>query len=47
MVTEAIEYSRKWAIKNKIAKKGDKIVLVAGMPFKTIGGTNTLTVFEI
>ncbi len=30
-----------------MAKKGDKIVLVAGMPFKKVGGTNTMTIFEV
>jgi len=47
MVTEAVEETRKWVIKNKMAKKGDKIVLVAGMPFKKVGGTNTMTIFEV
>lgn len=46
-VTAAIDFSRQWVLKNKIAKKGDKIVLVAGMPFKTIGGTNTISVFKV
>ncbi len=46
-VLEAITESRKFLLKEKLVKKGDKIVLVAGMPFRKIGGTNTLTVFEI
>ena len=46
-VTDAIEETRQWALKNKMAKKGDAVVLVAGMPFKHIGGTNTMTVFTV
>jgi len=46
-ITESIEGARKFLIKNKIAKKGDNIVLVAGLPFKTVGGTNTMTVFKV
>ena len=46
-VTEAIDGAREWLKKNKLAKKGDLVVLVAGMPFKTVGGTNTMTVFKV
>ncbi len=46
-LNEAIDGTRKWILNNKMAKKGDDIVLVAGMPFKNIGGTNTMTVFKI
>jgi pyruvate kinase len=46
-VTDAIDETRKFLVKEKIAKKGDSVVLVAGMPFRTVGGTNTMTVFKI
>ncbi len=38
---------RKFALENKIAKKGEKIVLSAGMPFGKVGSTNTLFVLNI
>lgn len=36
-----------FVLKNGIAKRGDKIVLSAGMPFGKIGSTNTLFVLNI
>lgn len=38
---------RAFVIKHKIAKKGDKIVLSAGMPFGKVGSTNTLFVLSV
>ncbi|MDQ5954106.1 MAG: hypothetical protein QG583_33, partial [Patescibacteria group bacterium] len=32
---------------NNIAKKGEKVVLSAGMPFGKVGSTNTLLVLTI
>ncbi len=46
-VIDAIEESRKFLREEKGAKAGERVVLVAGMPFRRVGGTNTLTVFEI
>ena len=37
----------KFVREQKIAKKGDKIVLSAGMPFGKVGSTNTLFVLDI
>ncbi len=37
----------KFVLENNIAKKGDKIVLSAGMPFGKVGSTNTLFVLKI
>lgn len=34
--------AREYCLKNKIAKKGDKIVIVAGIPFGKKGSTNTI-----
>lgn len=36
-----------FVVKEKIAKKGDKIVLSAGMPFGKVGSTNTLFVLTV
>lgn len=36
-----------FVIKEKIAKKGEKIVLSAGMPFGRVGSTNTLFVLNV
>ncbi len=38
---------QKFVLDNKIAKKGEKIVLSAGMPFGKVGSTNTLFVLAI
>lgn len=37
----------KFVLDNNIAKKGDKIVLSAGMPFGKVGSTNTLFVLKV
>lgn len=37
----------KFAVDNKIVKKGDKIVISAGMPFGKVGSTNTLFVVKV
>lgn len=34
--------AREYCLENKIAKKGDKIVIVAGIPFGKAGATNTI-----
>ncbi len=46
-ISEAVTVARDFVLKNKIAKKGDDVVIVAGIPFKKVGGTNTLTVFKV
>jgi pyruvate kinase len=45
---EAFEVVRAYTLKNKLASKGDRVVLVAGAPFNKKGvQTNTLTVETI
>ncbi|MFA5997455.1 MAG: pyruvate kinase [Candidatus Paceibacterota bacterium] len=44
---EAIKEVRAFVLKNKLAKKGDKVVIVAGVPFGHIGGTNMTLVEKI
>ncbi len=43
-VEEAIDVIRKTLVKEKILNKGDKVVVVAGMPFSTIRETNMIFV---
>ena len=43
----AIKEAKKHCLKNKLAQKGDKIVIVAGMPFGKSGMTNTILVERI
>ena len=46
-ISEVIERSRKTLLSKKLVKKGDDIVIVAGIPFGQSGGTNTLIVRKI
>lgn len=43
-VDEAFKEIRTFILKNKIAKKGDKVVIAAGIPFGKAGGTNMVLV---
>ena len=43
-VSEVIDQVKDFVIKNKYAKKGDKIVIAAGVPFGKVGGTNMIMV---
>ncbi|MBI3671422.1 pyruvate kinase [Candidatus Azambacteria bacterium] len=43
-INEVIGHAREFAIKQKYAKRGDKIVIAAGVPFGHIGGTNMVMV---
>ena len=43
----AIKEAKKHCLKSKLAQKGDKIVIVAGMPFGKSGMTNTILVERI
>jgi len=43
-ITEVMSAVRVYMLKNKLAKKGDKVVLAAGIPFGHTGGTNTVKV---
>ncbi len=44
---EVVETAKKMAVENKMAKKGDKIVIAAGIPFGASGTTNLLLVQKI
>jgi pyruvate kinase len=44
MLNEVIKLARNYVVKNKIAEKGDKIVLALGMPFGKKIDTNMLLV---
>lgn len=46
-LTEVLSLIRSIALTNKLAKKGDKVVVVAGMPFGQAVDTNMLLVEEI
>ncbi len=46
-VSEVTEIAKQMSIKHKIAKKGDKIVIAAGIPFGKAGATNLLIVQTI
>ncbi|PID83114.1 pyruvate kinase [Candidatus Campbellbacteria bacterium] len=46
-VEGAINASRKVLLEKKIAKKGEKVVLVVGLPFGQVGSSNTISVFEV
>ena len=43
-VAEVMKVVRAYVLENKIAKKGDKVVVAAGIPFGNTGGTNTIMV---
>ncbi len=43
-VSDVMEEVRSFVIKNKYAKKGDKIIIAAGVPFGKVGGTNMIMV---
>ncbi len=43
-IEDVIKEVRSYVISRKLAKKGDKVVIAAGIPFGRIGGTNMLLV---
>jgi len=44
---EVASFAKSYCLKNKLAQKGDKIVIVAGMPFGKSGTTNTILAEKI
>ncbi len=46
-VGQVTEHVDKFMIKNKLTRKGDKVVIAAGVPFGKVGGTNMLFVHEV
>jgi len=46
-VGQVTEHVDKFIIKNKLTRKGDKVVIAAGVPFGKAGGTNMLLVHEV
>jgi len=46
-VAEVTDEVGKFVVKNRLAKKGDKVVIAAGVPFGKTGGTNTLLVHTV
>ncbi len=46
-IPEVMKVVSAYMLKNKFAKKGDKVVIAAGVPFGHIGGTNMVLVEEI
>jgi pyruvate kinase len=44
---EMVEKGKRMALRHKIAKGGDRIVLMAGIPFGTAGSTNVLHVVRL
>jgi pyruvate kinase len=42
-----VEKGKRMALRHKIAKGGDRIVLMAGIPFGTAGSTNVLHVVRL
>ena len=45
--TKIAEVSEKIAIREKIVKKNDTLIITAGIPFGTIGSTNSIRVIKI
>lgn len=43
-VSDVMKVVRAYVLKHKLAKKGDKVVVAAGIPFGHVGGTNTIMV---
>lgn len=43
-IADLMTVVREYMLKNKLAKKGDKVVVAAGIPFGHTGGTNTVKV---
>lgn len=43
-ISDVMKVVRAYVLKNKLAKKGDKVVVAAGIPFGHVGGTNTVMV---
>jgi pyruvate kinase len=44
---EMVEKGKRMALRHKLAKGGDRIVLMAGIPFGTAGSTNVLHVVRL
>jgi pyruvate kinase len=44
---EMVEKSKRMALRHKIAKGGDRLILMAGIPFGTAGSTNVLHVVRL
>jgi len=42
-----VTFTKEYLQKNKFAKKGQKAVIAAGVPFGTSGGTNTVHAIEL
>jgi len=43
-VSDVMKVVRAYVLKHKLAKKGDKVVVAAGVPFGHTGGTNMVMV---
>ncbi len=46
-VAEVEDNVRKYMLKNHFAKKGDRIIIAAGIPFGKVGGTNMMFVLTV
>ncbi len=46
-VADVLDEVKKFATKNRFAKKGDKVLIAAGVPFGHVGGTNMIMVQKI
>ena len=44
---EMVEKSKRMALRHKIANGGDRLILMAGIPFGTAGSTNVLHVVRL
>ena len=44
---EMVEKGKRMALRHKIAKGGERVVLMAGIPFATAGSTNVLHVVRL
>ena len=44
---EMVESAKKQAVEQGLAKPGERIVIIAGIPFATIGTTNNIRVVRI
>jgi pyruvate kinase len=44
---EMVEKARRMALRHKLAEGGDRLVLMAGVPFGTTGSTNVIHVVRL
>lgn len=46
-ISEMVEVIRQWVSENKVADKGDRLIMTAGVPLQVAGTTNLIKVIEV